>query len=112
MEILLRLLGGGPSLSVLAPESIPSGVGLPVCEVDCEEGGEGRYTPVNCERGGNISGGGDGELAGEDRGEESTLDGGEESGLLGPETVEAAIVGRRMRRSGAQLQCVSAEKES
>ena len=49
LEILLLLLGGGPSLSVFVPESIPSGVGLPVCEVDCEEGGEGRYTPLNCE---------------------------------------------------------------
>lgn len=90
-EILRLLLGGGSSLSVFMLESISSGVGDPVCEVDCDEGGEGR-SKRNCERGGGISGGGEGELAGEDKGEESTLEGGEDSGLESPESVSAAIV--------------------
>jgi hypothetical protein len=79
-------------LSVFVLESMPSGVGEPVCEVDCDEGGDGRLKR-NWERGGGISGGGEGELAGELKGEESTLEGGEESGLESPESVSAAMLG-------------------
>ena len=81
-EILRRLAGGGPSLSVLLVESIPSGAGDPDCEVCWDAGGEGYGLEAGRTRAGfgrRISGGGEGELAGELSGEE----GAEESGLLG-----------------------------
>lgn len=40
-DTLLRLAGGGPSLSVLLLESIPSGAGDPDCDVCCDAGGDG-----------------------------------------------------------------------
>ena len=93
-DVLLLFVGGGPSLSEFVLESMPSGAGEPLCEVDCEEGGDGRWMR-KCERGGGISGGGEGELAGELNGEERTLEGGEERGLDGldcPDSVSAAMV--------------------
>ena len=81
-------------MSVFVPESMPSGVGEPLCEVDCDEGGEGRWVR-NCARSGMISGGGEGVLPGELNGEEVALDGSEESGLESPESVSVA-----MSRSG------------
>lgn len=41
LEILRRLAGGCPSLSVLVVESMPSGAGEPFCEVCCDAGGLG-----------------------------------------------------------------------
>ena len=77
-EILLRLAGGGPSVSVAGCESIPwLPMGDPECEVCCDEGGEG-YARAGS---GGMSGGGDREGGGLESGEERTLEGGDDSGL-------------------------------
>lgn len=77
MDILLRFAGGGPSLSELVLEAMPSGAGEPVCEVCCEAGGDG----YGCDRAvsSGMSGGGEGErLARLDSGEEGTLESGDD----------------------------------
>lgn len=88
---ILRRLGDGPSLSELVAESIPSGVGEPLCEVCCDAGGEG-YGGARCSRGGKPIGG-SGELGGELRGEEGTLESGDE-GALDSSSVWSAMLGR------------------
>lgn len=111
-DILLRFVGGGPSLSDIVLESVPSGAGEPLCEVDCEEGGDGRCMR-KCERGGGMSGGGEGELAGELNGEDMTLDGGEERGLderdCSDSVSTAMMCAWRGAAEGAGGQCVSKE---
>ena len=103
-------------MSVLVPDSIPSGVGDPVWDGSCDAGGEGRYS-INTSGDllslfgiMNNSSGGSGELASELRGDEAAAPsvgegGGEESALLVSESVSRGIVaaGRRTRMKETAL---------
>lgn len=105
LDILLRFLGGGPSVfpvvvaEVVVVESMPSGDGEPLCEVCCDAGGEGYA--ARARDGYNMvrtsSGGGEGdrlgsELSGEEGGEgdDRRLEGGDERSL--PESVDSMAI--------------------
>lgn len=80
-DTLLRLAGGGPSRSDCVLESMPSGIGEPLSEVCCDEGGEGYGPELRRDEVKWIMSGGVGLLDSSESGEEGTLDSGDESAL-------------------------------